>query len=369
MSEDKEQKLKNLEIAKENLNNNSFNIYIFVPDTEGVASAAVYELYYHAYVLRNAGYGVYMISEKEDYQIPDYLDEVFHSIPHTNAEKGDVDIAPHDFVIISEFFTNIMEQIKQLPCSKIVFAQSYDYSINALMPGMKWSDFGIRNVITTNEKLKEKIKELHGDIYNIQTYTIGIPDYFKPAKFKKPKVVFFTRNATDSTKIIKQFYLKYRDLSWVSFEDLRNTTRKEFAEKMSDSAFCLWVDKIAGFGTPPLEAMKCNTIPIAYTPEVIPSYMEEDHSGLWTADYYEIPDLIAKSMYHFLEDKLPENIYKKMDKIASKYSPENSEKEIKEIYNDFIEKRKKAVDNFIDEEKQNEKENNGEKQELQEQQK
>lgn len=327
----------------------------FVPDTLGIPSGAVIEIYNQANILRKSGYNVLIFGDKEDFPVPTYIDQECQTLTHKSLRKAgnnqmvlDIEISPEDFMVIPDFFTNIMETTKNLPCQRIVLAQSFEYITNSLLPGMKYSDFGIRHIITTSTKLKEFIEEFHGkETYDISVYTVGIPDYFKNKPFKKPSIAFVSRNASDILKVTRLFYLKYPELRWISFEEIRNLNREKFAEKLSESVACLWIDRIASFGTLPLEAMKAGVVPVGLVPEVVPNYLVEN-AGVWVNDVYKLPDFLATVVKMSLEDNIPQVIFDTMKQVSDKHSVEISNESILNVYNDIISKRDAEYKSFIE---------------------
>ncbi len=61
--------------------------------------------------------------------------------------------------------------------------------------------------------------------------------------------------------------------------------------------------------------------------------------GVWTENYYDLPILIGEVLVKFLDDSISPEVYEAMDKIAAKYTQENAEKMLVEIYQGFINQR------------------------------
>jgi hypothetical protein len=346
-------KLEKIKQSLENFKQGKSKYLFFVPDSMGVAAAAVIEIYTHAKVLKNLGYEVYIFSDKEDYSAPSYLDQELRSLPHKTLKKQannelvlNIEVHPEDFLIIPDFFSNIMETTKGLPCKRVAFVQAYDYLINSLFPGMTYANFNIKSIITTSETLKNFIKEYHGDIYDIKTYKIGIPDYFKEKPMKKPAISFVVRNAADIHKVSRLFYLKYPELRWVGFEELRGVSREDFAEKIGQNIACLWIDRIASHGTVPLEAMKTGTVTVGLVPDMIPEYLV-DNSGVWVKSIYQLPDMLARVIKMYLEDALPPELFAGMKAIAEGYSTKVSEETIQAVYSELRFDREKEYLDFL----------------------
>lgn len=339
LEQSKLSKLEKAQAALTALRERNYKMLFFVPETRGIASGAVIEIYTQAALMRRNGFDARILAERKDYVAPSYLDQDLQVLPHLHAEGVTFPVAPEDWLIIPEFFTPLMEQTKKLSCTRVVLAQSFDYTITSNLGGMTWKNYGMEYVLATSERMKNFIEEWHGTgLYDIQTYQLGVPAYFKPAPFKKPQVAFFSRNADDIKRMSKLFYYKFPELQWVVFEDLRNTTREEFAKKMGEAEVCLFLDRIAGFGQPPIEAMKSDTVVVALAPDIVPEYMEQQ-AGVWTADYYQVPVLLGQVLHMIIEDKFPEEIREEMAKLAAHYSPEASETSVLAAYQHFQSKR------------------------------
>lgn len=347
-------------IRLENLKNKKSKVYFFVP-TIKEANASTIEMYFQATVLKKHGYEVIMIIDSAEYLKPFYVDKELQDITCHVINSTRLSISAEDIVVIPEIYTNVMEQTVNMPSIRIVLCQSIDYMYNALLPMSSWSDFGIDSVITTSERTKQYLQSIYPNRYDIQTYTVGIPEYFKPwAKPKRPIISFLTRNSNDINKIAKDFYAKYPYYSFVVFDSMytdtkppRQTTRKEFADKLGKNVAAVWVDRISTFGTFPLECMASGTIPVSVMPDFDPPYLfDEDNkylenSGFWTTSIYQVADLLGKVISGYLDDAIPKEVYESMKNISSKHSMEISEISILESYQHFINKRIETLENGI----------------------
>lgn len=310
-----------------------FNIYFFVLDSKGNPIGELTYIYEHAKILREHGLNAIILTEKNDYTgVGDWLGEEYMQIPHVSVESQTLKVGPQDFLIIPEIFANIMDQTKQFPCKRIVFCQSYDYILEILNLGAKWSDYGIKDCVTTTEKQKQYINEMFQNI-NVEVVPIGIPDYFKQnEKPQKPIVSLSCRDPRDTAKIVKSFYLKYPQYKWVTFRDMKGLPRTSFAQILSESCLAVWVDPISGFGTFPIEAMKCGVPVIGRVPHMTPEWMEQTNAdtqekmlkenGIWTYDTLRMPDLIATFIRLWLEDNIPTEVYEKTKDTYENYSME-----------------------------------------------
>ena len=110
-----------LEKSIEGIKNKSARIYFFVQETKGNAKASVRYIYDFALALQKNGYNSIILTEKPDYTpITSWLSDEYESLPHQPIEGNSLAIAPEDLLIIPEIFGFLMEQVKNLPCGKIV---------------------------------------------------------------------------------------------------------------------------------------------------------------------------------------------------------------------------------------------------------
>jgi len=363
MEDLKFEKIEKLKRSLDELKNKKSKFYFFLPPVKE-PNSSTYEIFFHANTLKNEGYEVTMIIESDEYQRPFFVDkELLDGLSYEIMSSGRITMGPEDVLIIPEALTNVMEQTKDLPAIRIVFHQSIDYMYNSLMLMTGYANHGIVNVITNSDDMTNYLKKtIGGNIMDIKSYTIGIPDYFKPDdKPKQPTICFLTRNANDITKIAKDFYTKNPMYNFVTFEAMysdtkppRQLSRKEFAEKLGKSFAAIWVDRISSFGTFPLEAMKCKTIPISLLPDFTPPYLFDEegksieNAGLWSTSTYELSDILSNLVSKFLDDSIPEDIYESMDKVVDKYNVENSKKSVIEIYDYFLNKRISSITSAIE---------------------
>jgi hypothetical protein len=346
---------------KQSLNNivNKKSKFLFcVPESQNPA-ASVYEIYFHATIVKNMGYNVIIMVEKGDYAIPNWIEKELTNFKHIPMSDTKLSVGPEDVMIIPEVFTNIMEQTKNLPCVRIGLLQSVDYMINSLIPGTDWASFGIRDVITTSQTIKEWMELFYGQgKFNIHTYNVGIPEYFEKSTIpQKPIISVVGRNPNEISKFVKLFFSKHPQYSWVTFDPMLTKSkppqamrRVDFAKRLQGNFAAVWIDRISSFGTFPLECMKSGVIPICLKPDIMPEYMIErdengnpvkavDGAGVWTNNYYDLPILAGEVLIKFLDDSITPEFYETMNKVASKYTQEASEMRLIEIYTELINQR------------------------------
>ena len=351
------EEIKNINATIEKITKKDFGIYFFTLDTKGNPTAGVATIYEHVKILRELGFNATILHDKKDYKlredengigIAEWLGEEYANLPHISIESQELKVGAADFVVIPEAFASIMKQTVNFPCKRVVFLQSYEYIFEMLEIGENWGSFGISEVITTNENLKNYI----GGIFrNLQTeiVPVAIPDYFKGnEKPKVPTIAVSSRDKREILKIVKIFYQKYPHYQFLTFRDMSGLTREDFAKELSKSFLSVWIDELAGFGTFPLESMKCGTPVIGKVPRMVPEWMgnidetgnlQLNENGIWTANLNALPDIIATMAGLYLEDAIPSTLINGMDEFKNKYTVEDTIKSIKEVYNRIFTRR------------------------------
>lgn len=252
-----------------------------------------------------------------------------------------------DFVIIPEGFPNIMEKFSQIPCKKIVFAQSWYYILNSLPVNQNWFNFGIKDVISISDGISEYLNVIMPGL-NIKQYSQSIDrNIFKPTSYTKkfPKIAYTGGRSQEAAiktiNVIKTFYCFYPQFKWIRFDELKGLTREEFAERLSESALALYTDEIAGFGTLPLEAMACGTHVVGWIPLGGKEYINTSN-GYWAqnGDIFQLAELIGVALEKYLTSLLdaPE-IQEEYEKTLERYTSEKETEKILNIYNEYKNER------------------------------
>ena len=314
-------------------------IFFFCMDSKGRAMGSIATIYEHAKILKELGYNVIILTEKNDYTKPgSWLGLEYDELSHQSSESEGTIISPQDFIILPEVYGGILEQLKTANCEKIIFTQAYDYIFELMKPGDTWGQWGVRKCITTTKSQMDYVKTLFPNI-DTSVINLGIPEYFNNSKTpRKPFIAIHTRDSRDTANFIKSFYIKHPFLKWITFRDMRGLTRKEFAESLKESALSVWIDKTAGCGTFPLESMKCGTPVIGVLP-TLPAEWLNEKNGIWTQNQITLVDTVAGVMKSWLEDSIPEDLHKEMEKTVKEYTPEREAQQVADFYEEFFQER------------------------------
>lgn len=334
----------------DNIKQKKSRIYFLVQDTKGNAKASVRYIYDMALTLKKEGFNSIILHEKKDYEgVGKWLSEEYmEQLPHVPIEGQNLEISPEDFIIIPEIYGFVMEQIKNLPCGKIVLAQSYAYIVETLQPGQAWQNYGFYKCITTTEKQKEHIGAImRSTSFDIITPFIG--EEFQPnSKPPMPIIGVHTKDPSHTVNLIKSFYLKFPQYRWFSFRDLRGLSQKQFAKSLSECMLSVWIDDESGFGTFPLESMACNVPCMGKIPNMEPEWMTEDN-GLWFDNQLNIIDYIADFIQNWLEDNIKPDLYEGMSKTIGKYQNRAEfENNVIKTFEGYLQTRVKSFEDQIE---------------------
>lgn len=387
MSENDVKAIERIEESVANLKNNSFNIYFFVIDSRGIPNSSLEYIYEMAKTLYDKKYNVTMLyqlqgeyTEAELYKkkkkgkqidpskvfigVGDWMGKEYASIPHMNIAHAQWKVAPCDILFIPEAFSSLMFQTYQYkaPCRRIVLLQNFSYVTDFIPLGVEWKNYGIYDVVASTKQQEELIKSVFPYVRS-KVLSPVIPSVFRePIKPKKLTVNLLTNDQRILNRIVKTFYWKYPIYKFVSFVDLRNLPRDEYAEKLREGAIAIWIDNDTPFGHSAVEAIKCDNVLIGKVPEMIPEWMTNEDgtlndSGVWTYDINMIPDLLANVIGAWMQDELPEQLLESMKETKAKYTTEEWEINVNETITTIINEQinsfesiKNSISNNITEE-------------------
>lgn len=337
----------------ERINKNENKIYFFVIDSGGSPSGSLEYVYKLAYILKDGGYNVSMLYQKEEdfVGVESWLGEKYSGLPHYDISDGEVSVAPSDILFIPEIFANVMMQTRKLPCKRIAILQNYDYVLEQMPISAQWGDLGIMEAITNTDANGEKIKQIFP---YVKTKTIPpyIDEMFYQTNAPKKMVVnLITKDQKTINRIIKPFYWKYPIYKWVTFRHLNGFPKEKFAEMLREGAITIWEDDETHFGYSALEALKSGSLVIAKTPDNMQEWMEKDgvlqNCCVWFDECDSVHKIIASVVRSWVSNNIPEELGNSSKEVLSYYSKDKTKEEILEYIKNVIGRRKEEMESMI----------------------
>ena len=337
-----EDRLRLIADAQQRITDKKSKIFFYLPSMPH-ASGGIGVVYEHVRTLTELGYDAMVVYNGTDYKKPTWLGEPYVSLKHLRLDDKHkpITVTMDDILIIPEGFTNVMENTSKMPCKRIVLCQSYQYVLDSLMPGIGWDYFGIRDVMVVTPTLKTYLENVFGKRrFKITTCRPSVDDkIFKPSS--RPKIPIIAISARDPQVVLnltKHFYMAHPQYKWVSFKHMADLSREGFAEHLGSACLAVWVDRIAGFGTFPIECAKAGTPFIGLIPDIVPEYASNEH-GIWTNNLLDIPAIIASYFKHWFEDKEPKEILDGLKDLATMYTREQEIETISTLYGEYFSER------------------------------
>jgi hypothetical protein len=353
MSEKDLKVISNIEKEISRIQNKENRIYFFVIDTKGVPSGSLEYIYNLALILKNEGYDVNMLHTEDEFVgVGAWLGEEYTSLPHYNVNKGEVGTSPSDLLIIPEIYSQVMNQTKKLPCKRIVILQNYDYVVEQMPFAAQWGDFGILEGITNSNYQAAELNESFPYV-KLNKVTPYISKVFgNTIEPKKMVINVISRDQNDIKKIVKPFYWKYPFFKWVSFKELRNLSKTDFAKALREGAITIVVDDTSSFMYSALEAMKSGSITMVKVPQTTLEWADTEDGTLpncciWFDNYDTLHKQIASVVRSWITDKVPAILEEESKKVLEKYSEERTKKELVKYISSVFDKRVKEMEDLI----------------------
>lgn len=341
----KERILANIKAEIDKINKKENRIYFFVIDTKGAPSGSLEYIYNLALILKDEGYDVSMLHTEEEFVgVGGWLGDEYAKLPHLNVNNGDVGASPSDVLFIPEIFSQVMNQTKNLPCKRVAILQNYDYVVEQMPYAAQWGDFGILEGITNSDYQATELKKSfpYVKLTKVSPYVSDI--FGNTDEPKKMVINVIAKDQSDIKKIVKPFYWKYPMLKWVSFKELRNLPKDEFAKALRQGAITIVVDDTASVCYSALEAMKSGSIVMCKVGDTDLDWAtsEDDvmpNCCVWFNDFDTLHKQIASVVRSVITDKVPEVLSNEASKTLSQFSKEKTRDELLGFINGILSKR------------------------------
>lgn len=221
---------------------NNFKVFVFINNTKGRYHEAIEWLYQIALGYKQKGCDVYVMHENKDYIIPSNIDDRYESLKHislTDIPAQNIEISVNDLFIIPDVFIELVDSLKQqkIPAEIVLAIQNTDVLFNMLEIGEHLLHKGIRQVLVMQDSNKEYLQEYFKSIvFHV------IPPYVKKCymeSYSKPKdLLVLLADGSDIlyTNLIKKFYLKYPQYTFVPFKVIDDSSSEQTALNIKNAS-------------------------------------------------------------------------------------------------------------------------------------
>ena len=95
-----------------------------------------------------------LVEEKGYSGVKGWLGDDYDELPVVTIKEDKVEIKIDDTIVVPEHYSNILPQLSNIKCIKVILVQQKEYMFETLSIGSRWSDFGFTRCITTTQALK-----------------------------------------------------------------------------------------------------------------------------------------------------------------------------------------------------------------------
>ena len=292
-------------------------------------------------------------TEEEFVGVESWLGDKYSSLPHFNINKEEVGTSPSDLLFIPDIYAQVMNQTKNLPCKRVAILQNYDYVVEQVPYAAQWGDFGIMEGITNSEYQASELNKSFPYVKLTKVTPFISKIFGNTSEPKKMVVNIVSKDQSDIKRIVKPFYWKYPMFKWVSFKELRNLSKIDFAKELREGAVTIVVDDNASFCYSAIEAMKSGSIVMMKIPDTELDWAKDEKGELpnccvWFDTFDTLHKQIASVVRSWITDKVPQLLLDEAKKVYDKYSEEElTRTEIIDFTVGVLTKRKKEMEDLI----------------------
>lgn len=345
--------ISNIEKEISKIDKKENKIFFFVIDTKGVPSGSLEYIYNLALILKEEGYDVTMLHTEDEFVgVGSWLSEQYSSLPHFNVNGGEIGTSPSDLLFIPEIYAQVMNQTKTLPCKRVAILQNYDYMVEQMPYAAQWGDFGITEGIYNSDYQAAQLNDAFPYVKLTKVTPFISKIFGKTNEPRKMIINIVSKDQSNIKKIVKPFYWKYPMFKWVSFKELRNLSKEDFAKALREGAATVIVDEDTSFGYAALESMKSGAITMCKVPETELDWTASDDNSLpnccvWFNNYGTLHKQLASVVRSWITDKIPTVLEEEAKKVLDKYSYDKTKGELLGFVDKVFEKRKNEMNELI----------------------
>src|ERR1035438_1558137 len=144
---DNNENIEKLEAALEIAESNEYVIYFLTYDTKNNARAGIKHIYDIALTLHNYGFKSKILVEEKAYTgVKSWLGDKYDALEIVTIKEDKIQIRVEDVIVVPEYYSNVLEQLSNVKCVKIMLIQQAEHIYETLSIGSKWINFGFDKV-------------------------------------------------------------------------------------------------------------------------------------------------------------------------------------------------------------------------------
>ena len=207
---------------------------------------------------------------------------------------------PDDRIVLPEPWHRELDQLRGLPCRKLVFCQNHYLVFHGLAGAPDYAAYDIARVFALSHEIAGFLARVFGlgDVPVVPPVIDG--DLFRPLP-KLRQIAFMPRKMRRESPFFPPlFRARHPDLADVPWLALDGMAEAEVARRLGESAVFLSLSVDEGLGFPPLEAMSAETLVAGFHGEGGRDYASAEN-GDWVApdDVIGAMDALARAVRLF----------------------------------------------------------------------
>lgn len=242
-------------------------------------SGGVQVIYDHVRHLVRNGYDAYVVHFRSGFK-PTWFDG---QIPTLYCDQP-FQVSPNDLIVIPEDHAGFLEFFRDVPARKIIFCQNHFYLFEGIRGDHSLQSLGISGLMACSDIVSSFLRR-HLKTSLVQTVHNAVTtELFRASSPKKLQVAYMPRKRPLEANFIKRLCQSLLDptlpVTWVAID---NMTQEQVAATMAESALFLSLNRLEGFGLPPLEAMASGCLVAGFTGFGAQEYASPEN-GFWCAE-------------------------------------------------------------------------------------
>ena len=124
--------IEKLESALGRLETKENVIYFLTYDTKNNARASIKHIYDMALTLKENGHTPKILTEDKSYIKPEWLGEKYDDLELVSIKEDKVNIQIDDVIVVPEYYSNVLQQLSNVRCTKVMLVQQKEYIFETL---------------------------------------------------------------------------------------------------------------------------------------------------------------------------------------------------------------------------------------------